>query len=227
MGNLAYFSEKRLRDLGHSLIFRVHLNKIFSEMGINKPSWKIIGSIIFFIAAIITIATNIRFVLNCISFLGSIITKNLASHTVRDILLFISIIAILIWLIFINKKLKKPLRVDDGKYISEVEGLRDKTQELKKNIDDLWEGKYKPKEDEKLKFTAVHRYVLERIVEEKYEIGLDAVFKDLKKEFPDFPMLEYKCIVDDLIRLRLIRHTCNIKGEPHYQITKEGIDYFT
>lgn len=196
-------------------------------MGIKEFNWKIIIGAMFSISAIITIATNIKFVLNCLSLLWNLFVRILVNPIVRDILLLALIVGILIWLIFISKKLKKPLKIDDGQFINKVESLRDEHLELKKNIEDLWEGKYKPKEDEKLKWKGEHQYVLGKIAKAKYEVGLETVFKDYQKEFRISSRIEYKCIIDDLIRLRLIRHTCNTRKEPYYQITREGLDYFT
>ena len=87
-------------------------------MGIKKPSWKkiwkfwkVIVGTIFFIGAIITIATNWDFVLNRLSFLGNLFVRifaPLSNPIVRNVLLLILIVGILVWLILIGyRKLKK------------------------------------------------------------------------------------------------------------------------
>ena len=183
-----------------------------------KYLWKIVLGTIFLISAIIGIATNWGAVSNWLSSVWDFFLKifnPLANPIVRDILLLIFIVAILIWLILINRKLKKLPLIDKGE--AKVVDEKEKKEEVKKVE--------KQEKEKELAPTYKQRYVLWIFANAPGNIRLGIVFERYKKKFPDVLMVEFKSIISDLEEGGFIKHTGNIGSDRVYRATNKCNKY--
>lgn len=182
-------------------------------MGIKKLSWKKIGGIVFIIAAIITILTNLKFVWNGLKFLGNWVVKifaPLSNSIVRDVLLLALVVGILIWLILINKKFNK-LKVSHNelaKSVLEIKKIREEKVKIKEEMLKLKE----------------HSYVLGHIADAPKPISQIALFEPYQKQYPNSTIIDLKSIIIDLLEMKLI---CLIAGSEggvfDYKATDKGV----
>jgi len=177
-------------------------------MGIKKLTLKKTGAMLVIIATIITIATNLKFVWNGLKFLGSLIVKLISPLTnpiVRDVLLFLLILGLLIWLILISIKIKK-FKIDN--------------KEILIKPTKFYGGEAKEEESEE--WGAEHIYVLELIANSVEEVGDKSLFSKLKTEFPQVSKLDFSVVLDDLSEDSLIINSGFGVGEKLYVATREG-----
>ena len=168
-------------------------------MGIKNLPWKKIGGILFIIATIITIVTNLKFVWNCLKFLGNIVVKICAPLTnsiVRDALLFVLIVGIIVWLYLISKKLRNIPQAEKSEKMEE------------------WQFEWDSR----------HSYVLENIVEivNVGETSIRDLFEGYKENFPESSEKEYNLIVYDLEESKLIWQSSSIGDKKFYATTDKG-----
>jgi len=162
-------------------------------MRAKKLSWKKIISVLFFIAAIITVSTNIGFVWNCLKYAWSIIGeifKHLANPIVRDAIMFL-LICILFWFRR-NKKIRS---------ISQAERIQ-------------------RMEDWQYDWNSKHEFVLNKIAEGTKSCNL--LCKLYEKAFSDTSKLEFKVIMEDLEEVGLIRRSLHLFKKKYYEATRKG-----
>ncbi|MFX0141399.1 MAG: hypothetical protein ACFFDN_47615 [Candidatus Hodarchaeota archaeon] len=182
-------------------------------MGIKNLPWKKIGGIVFIIAAIITIVTNLNFVWNCLKFLWNLVVKisaPLSNSVVRDVLLFILIIGISAWLYLISGKLKKLLT--DREKITDV------------NLEEEEPEEKKPEEDKDIPIVKKeHRWILFLIANARSSVSSSVLYEEFKKEFSGMTIVDFKSVVDELLEFELIRRSGSYtSGEFLYTTTPVG-----
>ncbi|MFX0140415.1 MAG: hypothetical protein ACFFDN_42645, partial [Candidatus Hodarchaeota archaeon] len=179
-----------------------------SLMGIKNLPWKKIGGIVFIIAAIITIATNLSFVWNCVKFLGNLVVKiftPLANSVVRDVLLFVLIVGILIWLIMIGREIRK------------LRKLQAAFDELKRSVTE------RKKKEESVKLTEEHINILGEIANSPRSLGQNDLFESYKKNYPNHYLLDMKSTISDLMQMDYIYRAGAVGGELLYKATDKGV----
>ena len=122
-----------------------------------------------------------------------------------DTVLLILILALFVWLIFINIKLKKIAQADEEKSKAILEE--------------------EPKKEEKLELTKEHFYVLSMIAESKENKTLGVVYEYYQREFPNALMVDLKSIINRLVYYQLIRRAGSFGGDFLYEATGEGVEF--
>lgn len=177
-------------------------------MGIKKLTLKKTGAMLVIIATIITITTNLKFVWNSLKFLGSLIVKLISPLTNpigRDVLLFILILGLLIWLILISIRIKKFKIDDEEKLIKPTKFYGGET-----------------KEDESEEWGTEHIYVLELIANSVEGVDDKSLFSQLERKFPQASKLDFGVILDDLSEDSLIIVSGYLPDAKVYVATREG-----
>lgn len=177
-------------------------------MGIKKLTWKKVVGILVFIGTVITILTNLKFVWDSLKFLSYLVMKiitPLSNIIVRDVILFLLIGGILVWLVLTNRKLKK---------LPVVEGGKSKAV-LKKGS----------KKEEVPEITMEHFFVLGYIADAPTSISQRALFESYKKDYPNSFMIDLKSTILDLMNMDYINRSVSERKESFYKITDEGVKF--
>ncbi len=184
---------------------------------------KLFSSKKFKISIIITVVASLLYILEFlvkIKILKGLLSlwKWIINLKIPAIIFIIIILALLIWLILINRKPKKSLLTDErkSKIVSETNQESEKTKE-----------EIKPKkEKKKLKLTEEQSYILAMIAGSTELLSASDLLNNYERKFSGAHIVEVKAITIWLKENGLIEHSGTIENEPCYTATDEGIKIY-
>lgn len=188
-------------------------------MGIKLFSSKKFWICIWILGGIASLVSILEFLIKIkilkllLSLLGMIINLK-----IPDIIFIIIVLAFLIWLILINRKLKK-LPLTDERKSKTMPEIREESEKTKEEI--------KPKkEKKKLVFTQEQLFILALIAESNDMLCVSSLFESYKRQYPNACLVDVKSITIWLEKNGLIWHSGTISGSDFcYTETDKGVKY--